>query len=161
VALFGAVFGMEFEAGDGVAALLLATACLLAPYYALVPALIASGRIRTLMWVSLAAALVNIVIDILLVTPIGIWAAAVGTAAQTSLATAALVLDAFGPRALPRLTATAVVPLTGLGVLAAWPDSPLVLAAVAAVAVASLALTARANPVPVLAGLKGIGLARS
>lgn len=161
VALFEPVFGMEFGSGAGVAALLLAAACLLAPYYALVPPLIASGRIRTLMWVSVAAALINILLDVLLVSSLGIWAAAVGTVAQTLVATAALVLDAFGPSALPKLIATTAVPVAGLGLLAAWPDAPLVLAAVAAVAVATLGLTARANPVPVLAGLRAAGLARS
>jgi len=72
VALFEPVFGAEFREGAGVAALLLAAACLLAPYYALVPALIASGRVRTLMWVSVAAALTNIVLDVALVASLGV-----------------------------------------------------------------------------------------
>lgn len=161
VALFEPVFGTEFGAGAGVAALLLAAACLLAPYYALVPELIASGRIRTLMWVSLAAALTNVLLDVGLVASLGIWAAAVGTAAQTLVATGALVVEAFGPTALARLTATTLVGVAGLGILAAWPDAPLVLAAVAVVAFASLGLTARAHPIPLSAGLKSMGLARS
>ena len=141
VAMFGVLFGDEFRSGAGVAAVLLAAAALLAPYFAVVPVLIAAGRTRALMWISVGGAATNVIVDLALVQSLGIWAAAIGTVAQTVLVTAAIVLLEFGGRALAQVGMAVLPGVAALAVLAADPHSAVATALAGCVACFALVAT--------------------
>ncbi len=117
------VFGSDFERSVGPLAVLLAGAALTAPYYVLVPAVVALRRTRLLAWISAAAVALNIGLDLALIPPFGVWGPAIATAVQAVVSTGALVWWALGREqalrllwaALPAALALVVVAATGHG----------------------------------------------
>jgi O-antigen/teichoic acid export membrane protein len=141
------VFGSGFERSAGPLALLLAGAAFAAPYYALVPAVVALRRTRRLAWISLVAVVLNIGLDLALVAPFGVWGPAVATVVQALVSTAALTWWALGREQAQRL-AVAALPagLALVAVAAAGHGLAVTLAAAAVGAATVVAALMRPGP---------------
>lgn len=142
VPLFDVVFGTRFDAAVGLLAVLLTGVCLMPFYYAVVPVFIVGPRVRELMWLTLAGAVLNIAIDLLLTPSWGAWAVAVGTAAQTFVVTIWIAVAAYGPEGLRRLATVTLAPIAALALIAVEPRSNAAAAVAGLVGVLALAATA-------------------
>jgi len=136
------LFGAGYGDGTGPLALLLAGLALTAPYYALVPAVVALERTSPLAVISVVSVIVNLVLGVALVPVVGIWGPAVATAAQALVATGALAIRELGTRDAARLTAVALPGALAAVAVASAPDRAPVLIAASAAALGVLAVSA-------------------
>jgi O-antigen/teichoic acid export membrane protein len=97
VELLPVAFGADFEEAASPLLLLLGgSAIFLAIYFAVLPALIAAGRTVTIARVAIVSVVINIVLDVALVPPLGVEGPAYATFAQTLFAAGALSIVALG-----------------------------------------------------------------
>jgi O-antigen/teichoic acid export membrane protein len=130
------IFGAEFEESLGPLLVLLASACFLAPYFARVPILIASGQTKSLAAVTVAAVAVNVALDLALIPVVGIWGPAFATAAVSVGSTLAVVWLMSGARHVAATVLAAAPTALAIGLLALDPAEPALLGLVAVVAAA-------------------------
>jgi O-antigen/teichoic acid export membrane protein len=106
-------FGDEYRAAAAPALVLMASVPPLVFYFVGVPILLADGRAKVLAVMSIAGAIVNIVIDVALIPSLGLWAPVIATVMQNVGVTLAMVavlrgrLDARLLLAVPAVSAVA------------------------------------------------------
>jgi len=138
-----AVFGSQFERSVGPLTLLLASAALLAPFFAATPVLVAAGRSRRLAAACAGCAGLNLALDFLLAPALGIWGPAVATCAQSLAAVGLVAGAAFGRGANGKALAAALPVTLATGLLAAGPDRAGLIALAAVVTTLTLAAAVR------------------
>jgi O-antigen/teichoic acid export membrane protein len=130
------VFGEGFAESLGPLVVLLSSACFLAPYFARVPLLIASGQTTSLAVVTVAAVIVNVALDLALIPLVGIWGPAFATAAVNAGSALAVVWLMSGARHVAATALAAAPTALAIGLLALDPGEPALLGLVAVVAAA-------------------------
>jgi O-antigen/teichoic acid export membrane protein len=138
------VIGHEFVAGLGPLMLLLASVVPLGAYFAAVSVAIAVDRTRLLAVISVAGALINVVLDVTLVPVIGIWGPAVATSGLNVFAVVVTVWALVGRRTMSAIVLRTALPATALLVLAISPRNPFLLALLV-VAAAAETIVSRAR----------------
>jgi O-antigen/teichoic acid export membrane protein len=132
------VVGDAYTTSLGPLMILLAGIAPLGGYFVAVSVSIALDRTRMLAVISVACALLNILLDLALVPSLGIWGPAVATFASNVFAVVATVSILVGYRRTARILRRSAVPAAVLLLLAVDPRSPILLGA-AGLAAASVA----------------------
>jgi O-antigen/teichoic acid export membrane protein len=142
--LLPTLFGSSFEGAVPPLLLLLGgSGIFIAIYFAVLPALIATGRTSLIAKVAVGSVAINIGLDLVLVSPLGVEGPALATFAQTLFAATALAITALGPRDALRLLAVGAPAAAATMLLAINPNGAGLLTLCALVAIASAAFGLR------------------
>lgn len=134
-----AVFGTDFADSAQPLMILLVGASFLAAYLAVVSALIAADESPLIARVSIVCVAVNIATDLVLIPTVGLIGPAIATTLQAAVGATWLVFRALGTDRLLEIARANAPVAIAIAILATDPNSPPLLALVAAASVLSAA----------------------
>ncbi len=137
--LLPGVFGSDFSDSSQPLTILLAGATFLAPYLAIVSALIAAGESPLIARVSIVCVAINLGVDLVLIPTVGLIGPAVATTVQSAVGTIWLLSRTLGSKRLLEIGKANAPVAVAICVLAVDPGSPPLLALTALASVLTFA----------------------